>query len=309
MRIRSTMIVVLVLVMQTIALSALDAQDSIPIVLSASGGISAGSYQGGASYAIIEFLRRQRNPAYRARFEMPGKRYYLASAAGASAGNINALLGTLSWCARDAKFGTQRADTIPAEESLYWQTWVNLGIGQLLPTDPAKDRAGTDPAVFDRRFTRVVTLPALKAFTAEATPVVGCSIPVGLTLTKLIPYDYEVAKGLYAKAQRMATVFTIRAAGPRIVFDTVTDIVRKRGSLGTVILLPELYDRSAGDSTRWAAIFNAVTASSAFPVAFGTQQVCFVPADRRPDRRERSVSNSLTAVHSTTTRSHWASGC
>jgi hypothetical protein len=281
--IRTIMIAVM---LHTIAHAALDAQDSIPIVLSASGGISAGSYQGGASYAIIEFLRRQRNPAYRDRFVVSGQQHYLASAAGASAGNINALLGALSWCARDAQFGNQRSDTIPAEESLYWQTWVNLGIGQLLPANPAKKRSGTDPAVFDRRFTRVVSLPALKAFTAGATPVSNCNLPVGLTLTKLIPYDYEVAKGLSAKAQRMATVFSVRAAGARIVFDTVTDKVRKRGSLGTLVLLPELYNRASSDSTRWAAIFNAVTASSAFPVAFGTQEVCFVPADTSKTRQK-----------------------
>src|SRR5690349_17371625 len=66
----------------------------IPVVLTISGGISLGSYQSGVNWGLIQFFKRATlDSAYRARYHLP--KFELVALAGASAGNINAILSAI----------------------------------------------------------------------------------------------------------------------------------------------------------------------------------------------------------------------
>ena len=83
----------------------------VQLAMAISGGASLGSYQSGVTWAMIEFYRRATlDRAYAQRHKLP--RFSLASIAGASAGNINAVLSAIEWCSGKPPR--------PPEESLYW---------------------------------------------------------------------------------------------------------------------------------------------------------------------------------------------
>ena len=83
--------------------------------LVASGGISLGAYEAGVTYIILKYLRS--NEAM------------LPVATGASAGNINVFLAALSW------FQSSQVP-FTASDNLFWDTWINIGLDKLLPADP-----------------------------------------------------------------------------------------------------------------------------------------------------------------------------
>src|SRR5574338_702041 len=65
--------------------------DTIPIVFTASGGISLGVYQAGVTWALVNFMRAANaDRAYRVRHKLPAFR--LEATTGASTGNVNALI-------------------------------------------------------------------------------------------------------------------------------------------------------------------------------------------------------------------------
>src|SRR5512138_850525 len=70
---------------------------TIPIVFTASGGISLGAYQAGVAWAAIAFMRAANaSDAYRASHKLPAFRLDVTT--GASAGNVNALISAIEWC-------------------------------------------------------------------------------------------------------------------------------------------------------------------------------------------------------------------
>ena len=78
-----------------------------------SGGVSLGSYEGGFAYYLTEALKKNK---LESKF-MP--KYYT----GASAGGINSVLALIETCS----FGRSEID-----ESLFWKTWVPIGLNGLV---------------------------------------------------------------------------------------------------------------------------------------------------------------------------------
>ena len=85
-----------------------------------SGGISFGSYQAGSTWAILAAARND------------GKSD-LVNFTGASAGNVNAILGAIDWCKKE--FPSR------PEESLLWELWTTTGIEQLMTRVGSVDAA------------------------------------------------------------------------------------------------------------------------------------------------------------------------
>ena len=71
-----------------------------PLIVVSSGGISAGSYQAGVNWAILDALKRARSGELAG--ELGLHPHELVVATGASAGNVNSILATLEWAQPDA---------------------------------------------------------------------------------------------------------------------------------------------------------------------------------------------------------------
>lgn len=274
----------IVLLYLLLAPSVAQAQDDSvrTVLISASGGIAKGAYQGGVDWAISEFMRRQQDPAFRnSVYAGRGRRYQLGSATGASAGNLNALVAAIGWCTDSVKIGFELRRNIPPEESLFWRLWVNTGFTDLLP---AHRRADAEAAVLDRRFFEVVQKRIVLDALESAVPVALCEVPVGATMTKQVPERVPLTPtGGDASVQRVAAVYRVGTAEQgrvrQLDFLAPPARVRDAASLGALALLPEL------ESTAWGArekrfndVFSVVLASGSFPVAFAPKQVCYVPA-------------------------------
>lgn len=251
----------------------LRSQGVTPVLVSASGGIAKGSYQAGVDWTINEFLRRQRNPAWRGRIAPNLPEYALGSATGASAGNVNALLAAIGWCTDSVTLGKIAVTRIPAESSLFWSSWVNTGSAEILPGDAA-GKSEREPAVLDRRYFLDVRRKEVGNFLGRAYARPGCSVPLGVTLTRIAPLVVQVEEeGVSASVQRFATVLRVVASDSagiqRIDVVAPPPEVQRARSLGALALLPALESRATSSrSNRIDALFEAVIASSSFPIAF-----------------------------------------
>ncbi len=161
------------------------AQDARPTrhVLVISGGISLGSYQAGATWALLRALREDR---------AHGERVELPVLTGASAGNINAFLGAMLFCA------DYEADRPPAgapaagddglATNLLFDVWMDVGIDGLVPdrTTDGEYRYGPEDGLVTRsafarvfaRFDRELNRPIYPP---------QCLARLGITLTATTP--------------------------------------------------------------------------------------------------------------------------
>lgn len=260
----------------------------VPVVMSSAGGISKGSYQAGVDWTISEFLRRQQDPGFRKDLyetrlvDLLGgqqPRYFdLQSATGASAGNINAVFAALGWCTQTVPAGTKRRHEIAPEQSLFWNTWINTGVAELLPKDPH-----AEASVLTRAFIEERHHATIKQFLEDAHAEAGCSVPVGLTITKVVPEHVTITgddprdDSVKVGVQRFASVLSVGAAGDEYLDFGVLGSVP--ASYGALALLPELRGQSRERrGPRLDGVFDVMLASSAFPVAFAPKKVCYEPA-------------------------------
>jgi len=243
-------------------------RDSIvQLAMAISGGASLGSYQSGVTWAMIEFYRRATlDRAYAQRHTLP--RFSLASIAGASAGNINAVLSAIEWCSgRPPR---------PPEESLYWSIWVRVGIEQLLATsrDLSRDE---DRGLFRRAFFRDHLYSHIERELRSPTAT-ACDVPIGITLTRVYPDSFAVQPKISVPIQRFASIFRLvgTPGGHGLHFAQAHDTVRAARALG-VLIAPVWENPSAIPPDTVLAI---VEASSAFPVAFAPRRLRYYHADR-----------------------------
>lgn len=263
--------------------------DSVYLLTTFSGGISLGSYQAGVNWTMLEVLR---DSAMVRRWRLP--HYRFGTAAGASAGNINAVLWAVETCTR--------SDSIaPPERSLFWSTWVDVGLDSLLRPYVS----GSERALLDRRATEFVE-NRIRDRMRSSKLVAECSIPIGITLTRAVP-DIVSYKGLSIRAQRTVTALRMEVVdspggpgkrtdaegktaapsppahtGRRLVF-RVPEI---RGS-DTKRMGPTRLAGTANDTVNSAVVFSIVRASSSFPIAFQPMDLRLLdPRVQGPGRRE-----------------------
>ena len=174
-------------------------RDSIvQLAMAISGGASLGSYQSGVTWAMIEFYRRATlDRTYAQRHHLP--RFSLASIAGASAGNINAVLSAIEWCSGKPPR--------PPEQSLYWNIWVRVGIEQLLATSRDLSR-NEDRGLFRRAFFRDHLYGQIARELRSGTAT-ECDVPIGITLTRVYPDSFAVQPRISVPIQRFASIFRL----------------------------------------------------------------------------------------------------
>lgn len=238
---------------------------TIPVVFTASGGISLGAYQAGVTWALVSFMRAANaDTTYRIRHKLP--EFRLDATTGASAGNVNALISAIEWC--------ESARRAP-EESLFWKTWVNVGWQQLFP-DSGRDEA--ENGVLDRSFFKTTLYPYIDDRLSGAGASLGCDgLPLGITLTRVVPRRFELTKQIGARTQRYATVMQVRVdpgAHNALAFRQPDQPLRSH-ALGALIA-PYVKDSNAIDNP---TLYRLIEASSAYPVAFGPRMLTYYDAE------------------------------
>ena len=232
-------------------------RDSQPVsvLLTISGGVSLGSYEAGLNWGLLEVFKLTARDSLRQAWHLP--RYNLRVVAGASAGNINGFLAAIEWCRTSA--------TTAPEHSLFWKVWVRTGLDQLFPLE-RYDQPDTTRALFSRRYFDRVLFDSIGAAMDDvpaASEPQGCAIPVGVTITRVVPESVSISGDLAALTQRYASVVVVSSRGRTLEFRAPPPEVLGDSALGALLRLPDcrgMIERSD--------VFSLVEASSAFPGAF-----------------------------------------
>jgi predicted acylesterase/phospholipase RssA len=257
---------------------------ALPVYLTISGGVAAGSYQSGVNWGLLRVIRLSSDSGWRFNhgFQRP---LVLGGMAGASAGSINALLTAMEYCAAD--------DRPDPRQSLFWRLWIPTGFTSLLGADKVPAGRSSDGGVFDRRVMRDVYLQALIDFGARERFRSGCEVPLGLTVTRLIPAREHVLGGqtatpIRAPVTRHAATFALRADDPQLL---------RHQSVSFRDFAPDATSAHFGHRI-WIAsedpralsiedVYPLLAASSAFPLAFSPVTLQY---SREPDCRPRRCS-------------------
>lgn len=253
---------------ETKAWSNTDYRDSVPVLFTISGGISLGSYQSGVNWALVRFMRRANDISYGQQMRLA--RPYFAAMAGASAGNINALLSAVAWC-------SERPGEAP-ESSVFWHVWVPTGWEQLFPRKV--DRGDPGGGVFDRTYYKTVAIPGLKAAMRRVSYPEQCNVPLGMTMTRVVPTQTAITENVSASTQRYAALLRVRASGMDPRKDSVLFVQPELGlfnrSLGSLASLGV----REGDPVADSLVLQTLMASSAFPIAFAGVNLHYTSGDR-----------------------------
>jgi predicted acylesterase/phospholipase RssA len=247
------------------------------VALTIEGGGSLGAYEAGMSWALVEALRQRRqldetapiaggNARREASPLVRLPRLDLVTSAGASAGSINALLASISWC-------SAAPATVP-ESSSFWKAWMPTGVSQLIPAPRTPD--WSERGIFTPSHLRTEVLPDVRKAWSSGGFVPGCRVAFGATITKASADSVLVAKSLYARNQRFAAAAVVGAPDVRTAatigpsFTQPTLGAQSFGPTGYLLALPDSGGRIAPFD-----IEQLITASSAYPLAFAPAPLRF----------------------------------
>ncbi|NOR55274.1 MAG: hypothetical protein GQ531_03625 [Sulfurovum sp.] len=208
-----------------------------------SGGVSLGAYQSGYNWATIKILNKLRDEH---KLVEPD----LRSISGASAGAINAAYAAMYWC---QKGSVSLHNTV--DDNLFYDTWVNLGIDDLLipGKDPDNNSTLLSRRVLEengRKFVEHMKQPIFRK---------NCEIPLGIAVTKAVPIVEKVGD-LTMKNQQFAVPLTLKEKNGKVIVENRS----MPPSENFYISIPGIEKDSA-------KLVDVLFASSAFPGAF--QQV------------------------------------
>ncbi|AKQ65735.1 hypothetical protein A176_002647 [Myxococcus hansupus] len=167
---------------------------------------------------------------------------------GASAGSLNVLLAVLAACG-------EAAPGAPAQ-SLFWETWIPVGYGQLYVPEEV-----TPLGVFSRAWLESQARRIEDAWNRGLTP--ACDVVLGVSVTRVEPRLVPVAGGRMS-LPRMEEKFALRIQGrgpgrpPRVTNYTTPLSTRREPLLVT----------DARGEVAFEQVRDLVLASMAFPVAF-----------------------------------------
>ena len=208
-----------------------------------SGGVSLGAYEAGYNWALVRMLAAIRQQGI---LEASPS---LRAVAGASAGSINALLSAVYWC-QDPEKGEDNS----VEKNLFYETWVNLGLEDLLvPPDDTRNRS----TLFSRR---VLKKKARKIVRHLRRPLYreGCEVGLGFSVTKVEPIVVDTYQKIAIENQAFSIPLTLRSVDGRLRFESRR--IRKLSDLYTLEI--------PGIEKHPEKISEILFASSAFPGAF-----------------------------------------
>ena len=231
----------LILLLSTLSLHA--EREKVDLSMVISGGVSLGAYEAGYNWAMIKMLNKVRKNG---KLVKPD----LRSVAGASAGSINALLTAMYWCQKDSVPLKNSVD-----DNLFYKTWVNLGIEDLLIRN-------VDPENKSTLFTRKeLEKKAAKIMEHLEKPIYrkNCEVPIGVSVTKATPI-VETIQGIKIKNQHFAIPLTLKERNGKA-------IVTNRSMPPST----DFYISIPGIEKDKSKLIDVLFASAAFPGAF--QQV------------------------------------
>ena len=271
-----------------------------------SGGVSLGSYQAGATWAFIYALRNRdalerarRETATLARFPTPPT-WTLDVLAGASAGNINAVLAAAEYCSA--------AMSNDPERSLLWQFWLAIGWSSLVQ-GPVKQ---PNLAAFSRA-AAAPTWMSLDSTLQRGATRADCDLLLGITTTKLTPHLVHVGPGIDVPIQRFAGVFRLVAdstsgRGALAFAEPRAGDVRALDLNDILILDPRkdangvpvrLINRGRDYALGFDKVQELVEASGAFPLAFAPRTVAYRLLDTLDWTSQRRAIPCLTTFATT----------
>jgi predicted acylesterase/phospholipase RssA len=235
------------------------------LALSVSGGISLGSYQSGLNWGLVEYVRLVHDSAeFRKARGLPDLQ--LSAMSGASAGNINALLSGIHWCAAP---GLTRP-----EDSPYWKTWVDVGWRQLMPNGArvSSEQLG----LAERTFFDTVLFPRVDTILHHARSRDKCSVNVGITLTRQLATPLALNRYIKPLVQRHVATYVVRGRlnGDGYEITQADSIVRHDPSLGMQIAV------ATGARSRIGIrdLASLTEASMALPYVFAPVVIRHYPA-------------------------------
>jgi hypothetical protein len=215
--------------------------------LTASGGVSLGAYQAGYLYFGTETVRRAKAAAP------------LRLITGASAGSINAFIAALSSC---------RPVGNEPDQSLFWQSWMDLGFRELF--DPAH---ATAISIFTRAKMYELAGHMRAAWNRGLSE--DCDVVLGISVTRLESEAILIHGALEVPHQEEKFALRIQGRGPGRP-PRVTNYVDPRYHLPQPLLpLAEHTDDDAALAHNFDAIRDLLFASAAFPIAFAPQQLSY----------------------------------
>jgi predicted acylesterase/phospholipase RssA len=274
-----------------------DTSRVVNLAYASSGGISTGAYQAGLNWMLVELMRFLRaNPETRFRYHLPS--YRITALSGSSAGNINALLSALQWC--DA------GPVQPAEQSVYWDIWMQIGMPQLLPD--SKNDDSLELGLFDRTFFNTVLKARLERELAKAA-LPDCFIPVGATASKLLPTRLPLNRYISANVQRYVAAYEVTSArggdSPtwHFVLREPHALIQQDTALGKQITLAS-GDRGAAYA-EFNQLFELVKASSSIAYVFAPVRLSYCDAGLAA---QAGSCNAATAPASEVTQSRFVDG-
>ena len=211
-----------------------------PSSITVSGGVSLGAYEAG--YLYYSLAAQRANPG--------SARVIMAT--GASAGSVNALLTLRASCA---------GASLDPRQSLFHRVWVPMGLNQLFRPESRSPVA----AFSQQSFQEVGAM--VEEDLARGLPE-DCDVVLGVAASRLSPRLIEAAEGrLKVPVTEEHFVVRIRGRGegrPPLITNYVDpDAVDEQA------FLPEARD----GSVPFAALLDAVIASTSFPVAFPPRPV------------------------------------
>ena len=236
---------------------------SAPFSLTLQGAASLGTYEAAIDWTFLKLARA----GLLVGDPKQGSTLKLEALSGSSAGSVNILLTAALWCEADDEAGDLSVD-----RNLLRDTWLPVGLDQLLPADPALYTSG-DGLFASSAFAPIAETVQSRVFSRTGIRFrPGCRVPIGFTVTRVVP-ELRTVSGLTVQSQQSVVplLFEVDRAG-------VARLRRDRGlppspNTADVAALAEAVDESGPFIPPDEAI-QALLASAAFPLAFGARPLC-----------------------------------
>jgi len=169
----------------------------IPFALAIRGGVSLGSYESGFNWAVLQYLKRH----WAEGTSNNGNYIDLKATAGASAGSINALISTLSWCIDNQNTKASELFSNTVNNNLLRSTWLRIGFEELLPKEIASPQYyRADDGLLTRNAFKE-TINEIKHLLANTIFRPECEVDLGILVTRVEPVKKNIA-GVLVHNQR-----------------------------------------------------------------------------------------------------------
>lgn len=230
-----------------------------PFVLTASGGVSLGSYQAGLLYYGLRHLRNY-------------QLLDLKVVAGTSAGSVNSLISIVEGCGEMA--------TRP-QDSLFWKTWIPLGIDQLVIKEQITPTTLLSRDHFNGAL-EAIRKKWMKGLDRK------CDVLLGISATRKSPLIEEVRPGL--TVERYSETFVVRIQGQGPGVPPRVENFSDPESTSTLLPFGSDADRN------FNLVRDLIYASTAMPLGFAPQAIkhCIrIPGAPQTDCREGNATEDL----------------